>query len=110
MRLWISILITPIAALTQLSANYALVALECEKQQRFPIHLVSGITLAIGVIGVLLAWSVWREAGMHPPDDRGEAVSRVRFLAALGAAISALMVLSMGAQWLTTGFVTPCLQ
>jgi hypothetical protein len=110
MRLWIPIIIAPLATLTQLSANYALVALECAKQQRFPIHVVSAVSLAIAVAGMLLAWSAWRSAGTEPPDDRGLSVSRVRFLAAVGVALSALMALSIAAQWLTTAFVPPCLE
>jgi hypothetical protein len=110
MRLWMPIIITPLVVLAQQSANYALVAVECAKQQRFAIHLVSSVSLAITVVGILLAWSAWRAAGPVPPDDQGTAVSRVRFLAAVGIALSALMALSIIAQWLTTAFVPPCLE
>jgi hypothetical protein len=110
MRLWMPIIITPLVVLVQQSANYALVAVECAKQQRFAIHVVSGVSLAIAIAGMLLAWAAWRSAGTEPPDDRGHAVSRVRFLASVGVALSALMALSIIAQWLTTAFVPPCLE
>jgi hypothetical protein len=110
MRLWMPIIITPLVVLAQQSANYALVAVECAKQQRFAIHVVSSVSLAIAVAGILLAWSAWRAAGTAPPDDQGTGVSRVRFLAAVGVALSALMALSILAQWLTTAFVPPCLE
>ena len=110
MRLWMPIVLTPLIVLTQLSANYALVALECAKQQRFAIHLVSAISLALVVAGMLLAWSAWREVGTEPPDDRAEGVTHVRFVAALGVAVSALMTLGAIAQWLTTAFVAPCIE
>jgi len=110
MRLWMPIIITPLVVLAQQSANYALVAVECAKQQRFAIHLVSSVSLAITVAGILLAWSAWRGAGTVPPDDESTGVSRVRFLAAVGVALSALMALSILAQWLTTAFVPPCLE
>jgi hypothetical protein len=110
MRLWMPVIATPIVVLAQQSANYALVALECERQQRFAIHLVSGTSLAIVLAGMLLAWTAWRSAGTESPDDSGQAVSRVRFVAALGLALSALMALAIVAQWMTTAFVPPCLE
>ena len=110
MRLWIPILITPVVVLAQQSANYALVALECAKQQRLAIHLVSATSLAIAVAGMLLAWSAWRSVGTESPDDRGQVVSRVRFLAAVGISLSALMALSILAQWITVAFVPPCIE
>jgi hypothetical protein len=110
MRLWMPVIVTPIVVLAQQSANYALVALECEKQQRFAIHLVSGTSLVIVLSGMLFAWVTWRSAGTESPDDSGQAVSRVRFLAAIGLALSALMALAIVSQWMTAAFVPPCLE
>ena len=110
MRLWPAILLTPLIVLAQQSANYALVGLECEKQQRFAVHLVAGVSLTLVAIAMVLAWGAWRDAGTALPDDRGDRANGVRFLAAIGIALSALMALSIAAQWLTTAFVLPCLE
>jgi hypothetical protein len=59
---------------------------------------------------MLLAWGAWRRAGTEPPDDRATAVSGERFLAALALSLSAVAALSIVAQWLTTGFIAPCLE
>jgi hypothetical protein len=110
MRLWVPVIITPLVVLAQQSVNYALVSLECAKQQRFAIHLVSGTSLIIVLVAIAVAWAAWREPGTDSPDDRGQAVSRVRFLAAIGLALSALMALTIVAQWLTVAVVPPCLE
>lgn len=110
MRLWIPILITPLIALLQISANYALVPLACEKQQHAPIHWVAAISLLAVAAGVWMAWSVWREAGVHSPGDWGDPLSRRRFLAVVGLSVSALMALTIVAQWLTAAFVPPCVR
>jgi hypothetical protein len=110
MRLWLSILITPLIALLQLAANYALVPLACEKQLHAPIHLVAGAALLAALAGVWMAWSAWRDAGVHSPGDWGDALSRRRFLAAIGISLSGLMVLTIVAQWLTAAFVPPCVR
>ena len=110
MRLWIAIIIAPLVGLAQLTVNYALVDLECVTQRRFPVHVVSGVSLAIAIAGILLAWQAWRAAGVEPPDDGATAASNVRFLAAVGMALSALVALTIGAQWIATAFVAPCLE
>ena len=110
MRLWISILITPLIALLQQSTNYALVPLACEKQQHLPIHLVAGIALLAALVAVGMAWSAWREAGVQSPGDFGDSRSRTRFLAMLGMSLSALMALTIISQWLTAAFIAPCIR
>jgi hypothetical protein len=110
MRLWISILITPLVALLQLSANYALVPLACEKQQHAPIHLIAGLSLVAALAGMWMAWTAWREAGVQSPGDYGDAYSRSRFLAVVGLSLSALMALTIVAQWLTAAFIAPCIR
>jgi hypothetical protein len=110
MRLWIPILMTPVIALGQQSANYALVPLLCEKQQHLPIHLIFGVSLALVVAGIAMAWSAWREAGAQSPADHGDVQSGVRFLALVGVMLSALMALTIVAQWLTSAFIPPCVR
>ena len=108
MKLWFPILVPPLAVLAQLSAGYALVALECQQQQRLPVHLVAAVALLVALAGAAIAWSRWREAGVAPPADSGDPTSRTRFLAIVGLAVSAVMALAVAAQWLTTAFITPC--
>lgn len=110
MRLWIPILITPLIALLQLSANYALVPYACEKQAHAPIHLVAAVSLAGAIAGVWMAWGAWREAGGHAAGAWGDPLSRRRFLAAIGMSLSALMALTIIAQWLTSAFIAPCIR
>jgi hypothetical protein len=110
MRLWIPILLTPLFALLQQSANYALVPFACEKQQHAPIHLVALVSLLVAVTGVWMAWTALREAGVHSPGDWGDPLSRRRFLAILGMSLSALMALTILAQWLTAAFIAPCMR
>ena len=110
MKLWFPIIVTPIAALTQQSVNYALVALECQQQQRLPVHLVAAAALAVTLVGVAIAWARWREVGVAAPQDSGDQQSRTRFLAIVAVSISALMALTVASQWLTAAFISPCIR
>jgi uncharacterized membrane protein len=108
MRLWVPILLTPVVTLAQQTVNYALVPLACMKQQHAPLHVVAAVALGIALAGIAMAWSAWREAGLQAPDDAAQSSSRERLLAAMGVVISALMALTIVAQWLTTAFIPPC--
>ncbi|HEX2829171.1 MAG TPA: hypothetical protein VHP37_22675 [Burkholderiales bacterium] len=110
MKLWFPIIVPALAALAQQSVNYALVALECRQQERLPLHFVAAVALVVTLIGAAIAWGRWREAGMDEPEDRGEQRTRTRFLAIVGFWVSALMALAVAAQWLTSAFVSPCVQ
>jgi uncharacterized membrane protein YfcA len=110
MRLWFPILVPPLVTLAQQSVNYALVALECEQQQRFPIHAVAAVALLAALAGVGIAWRHWKRAGVAAPEDSGDQRSRTRFLAIVGISVSALMALAIAAQWLTVAFIPPCLE
>ena len=110
MKLWFPILVSPLVVLAQQSVNYALVGLECERQQHLPVHAVAAVALAVTLTGVLMAWRAWKAAGAAPPADSGDAVSRTRFLAIVGMAVSGLMALSIAAQWLTAAFIPPCVR
>lgn len=110
MRLWLPILITPLLALFQLSANYALVPLACAKQQHAAIHAVAATAFVLALAGIWIAWRAWRDAGTQSPGDYGDAASRRRFLAVVGMSLSTLMALSIAAQWLTSAFIPPCVR
>ena len=110
MKLWFPILVPPLAVLAQQSVNYALVALECQQQQRLPLHLVAAVGLLVALVGAAIAWGRWQETGIAAAEDCGDQTSRTRFLAIVGLSVSALMALAVAAQWLTAAFITPCVR
>jgi hypothetical protein len=110
LRVWFPILVTPMLPLAQLSINYPLVLFACENQVHLPLHLVSAVLFVLTLAGAAMAWSAWREAGTAAAAARGHAVSQLRIKAVMGLLQSALMALSVAAQWLTTAFIPPCVR
>src|SRR3954466_1706137 len=110
MRLWFPILVPPLATLTQLSVNYALVPIACATQKHLPIHLVSAAALIVAVAGVMMAGSAWRESGAETLPDGASAASRSRFLSLMGGLIAALMGLATIAQWSAAVLIPPCVR
>jgi ABC-type multidrug transport system fused ATPase/permease subunit len=107
-ELWVGVLTGPIAALTQLEANYALVLWACQRAHEWPLHLVSLIALVVTIAAGMFAIRNWQWAGRQIEDDGAGAISRGHFMAVVGTLISALTSLVIIAQWLPVFAYGPC--
>ena len=106
--LWLSILAPPMAALTQLQTNYALVLWACGRAQTWPLHLVAFLALLVAAGSGLLARRNWRKAGAGWTDDGAGPLPRSRFMAAVGMLVSAHSALVVIAQWIAVFVFHPC--
>lgn len=107
-ELWIGVLVGPIAALTQLEANYALVLWACRANQFWPLHLVSLLALLFTLLAGLLAFRIWNQVDPKVEGDGEGTLPRSKFMAAVGMLISGLMLLVVIAQWLAVFVYHPC--
>ena len=106
--LWAGVLAGPLATLTQLQVNYALVLWACGAGREWALHLVALLALLVTVAGGLLSWRNWRRAGAGWKDDGAGVVPRSRFMAAVGVLISAFIALVVVAQWIPIFVYGPC--
>ena len=108
LALWTGVLGAPLVFLLHLQLAYMLVPVDCRLESRLLAHGASilGILLAAG--SGILALRAWRRDGRDWPDSSASILSRDRFLAALGALISALVLLTLVAQWIPVFFIAPC--
>lgn len=107
-RLWLGVLIPPMAALLQLEANYALVPWACRSSQRWPFHLTSAITLAATIVAGSLSWRYWQKAeGTFDEDGAGRS-SRSQFMALIGFLSSMLFLLVLISLWIPVLVYGPC--
>jgi hypothetical protein len=107
-QLWACVLAGPLAALTQLQANYALVLWVCGSGQGWALHLVSFLALLVTAGAGLLAWRNWRRAGAVWEDGGAGVLPRSRFMAAVGMLVSAHSALVVIAQWIAVFVFSPC--
>jgi hypothetical protein len=104
---WVSIVIAPVVYLANLSIAYALVPFACDTQRDFPVHLANGVTFALMLVALALAWRS-RRASPRPPGTADDDVDRDRFLSTIGLCISALLVLAVAGQWSAQWVLSPC--
>lgn len=107
--LWFAMLAGPVAWMLGLNAEYSLVRVACAKQNMLYLHSVSLLTLLLAVAGGLVAWREWKRVGREWPDEEPDAISRSRFMVALGLLASALFSLTILAQWAANLFFNPCM-
>ncbi len=106
--LWAGVLAGPLAALTQLQANYALVLWVCGSGQRWVLHFVSLLALLVAAGAGLLSWRNWQKAGADWNDEGAGPIPRSRFMSAVGMLVSAHSALVIIAQWVAVFFYGAC--
>ena len=106
--LWLGLLLPPAAWAIQLQTVYLTSEYGCKYMDFMPNHLASVFTLLLSIIGGVIAWRNWIEAGKTWEAKEANPIDRSRFMAILGMLTSALFTLLIFAQWLPTLLGVPC--
>jgi hypothetical protein len=102
------LLTAPLAFLTYLSINYAVVPHACSSGYMFAPQLVTALFLLITLAGAFIAWRNWREVGSGEPTEAAGVVERSRFIAVIGLMLSGLVLVLFIAQWIPQFMISPC--
>lgn len=102
------LLAAPLAFLTQLTVNYAVVPRACSSGHLYAPHLVTALFLLVALAGGFIAWRNWREAGQTEPGTGGDTLERSRFIAVVGLLLAGLVTLIFIAQWIPQFLISPC--
>jgi hypothetical protein len=108
MAQWASIIVSPLVFLANLSLVYALVPFACRAQSSAPLHVASGLSLAITLIALVLAWHALRSSA-PPPGVAKDDVSRTQFLSRVGVWVSAIVASAIVLQWSAQWILAPCI-
>jgi hypothetical protein len=108
-RLWLAIVIGPLAWLVYLETAYALVPWACRRPTAGMIALLAAgvVALALSTAGLVSAWQVWRRVARDGA-TAGTVSARTRFMALTGIGSSALFVLVVVAGMLPVLLLAPC--
>jgi hypothetical protein len=106
-KIWISLLVAPLLALTDQAVSFATVGWACVHQQSFAVHAIHALFLIAAGTSTLPALKSWIRA----PDGLGNgdgAGARRPVLAGLGAGVGALSVIVIAAMWMPTWAIDVC--
>jgi hypothetical protein len=107
-RVWLAVLIGPLAWLAYLQTAYALVPSACQRPPGGTMVLLAGVTaLALSTAGLVAAWQAWHRPG-GVREDAGYVTGGVRAIALAGVAATALLVLIVIGGMLPLLLLAPC--
>ncbi|WP_043539481.1 hypothetical protein [Salinarimonas rosea] len=96
MQLWAGWALGPIAWAIHQNAAFWIIPALCESGSRWPLWLITAVTLAVAVAGGAISHRAFRALGSRwPGDEAGTVPARSRFLAAAGVGIAGLSSLGI---------------
>jgi hypothetical protein len=107
-RLWIGMLLPPIAWIAQLQTLWLTSEYGCFTSDFLWNHVVSIVALIISAIGGYIAYLEYREWSAIGSNEKFDVRSRRRFMAMVGVMTGALFTTIIFAQWLPTLLGVPC--
>ena len=107
--LMIGIFLAPVAAATHAQANYALVAIACDRGVPIVLHIAPAIALIAGTTGLLIARRCLHSSETSRADEAAVPVHRSHFLAMFGILFSAAAILLVLMSWIPVFLLDPCL-
>jgi hypothetical protein len=93
--LWAGILAGPVAWAFDLEASYAVVKWACHTQNHGVLPLITMVSLAVVLAGVIFSWKALNRTSNERSTDGGQPQQRARFMAVLGLASCALFALQI---------------
>jgi hypothetical protein len=108
LRLWIGMLLPPIAWGVQLQSLYLTSEFGCRSSDFTWNHVVVVVALGISIVAGVIAWGEWTASDASDEAEGGDQMSRRRFMSLLGVLTSALFSITILAQWLPTLMGVPC--
>jgi hypothetical protein len=106
MHQWIAIFGAPTAFLFELSAAYALAPVACRHGTPAIVHVLIASTCVLCIAAGLYAWRY--SLPVRPGTDVCRHNDYAGFVRTLGAALSALTLLALLAQWITLIIMPAC--
>jgi hypothetical protein len=97
-RLWLGVLLPPAAWVTDLLARYMAIRYANLHGRLWPLHVSTGIGLAMLLVGVTLCWRTRRTAIQHGNLQAGMEANAMATLSSWGLALALFFFLLIAAQ------------
>lgn len=106
--LWLLVIVGPVIVAIEQQTNFVLVRQACSAQRNAMLIVVTVVSLVLTGLTALVAFTIWRRAGVVWPTEGGDFATRVRFISVLGILSSVMSFLVILAQGIATVHFDPC--
>lgn len=110
MSLSLCVALGPIVALIHEQTVYAVNMWACGRNLHATMHIVPALSLIVVLGAAFGGYLNWNAVGRGVQDEHGSIVTRTRFLALLGMAISLFSAVVILAQWFAIFTFDPCMR
>jgi hypothetical protein len=108
-RMWLGLLLPPLAWAAQLQTLYALQSWLCVRGGGLALpNAISLLAAMSASAGGWLAWHALRVLRAEPAYRSAQTRSRAQFMAALGVGLSSVFLTAIVASWIPHYFLSPC--
>jgi hypothetical protein len=102
----VSTAVAPVLWLAHLIVSFALVGFVCDRNAGWLLHVLSAVALGLAAAATAVGWRLLRDRSRTAQHAGGTAV----FVAAVGAANSALFTAIIALSWIAGFAIPPCFQ
>jgi vacuolar-type H+-ATPase subunit I/STV1 len=106
--LWLLVVLGPIITALEMQINFVLVRQACSAQRNIGLYAVILVAMVLTIATAIVAYAIWKRAGVVWPTEAVDLATRIRFIAVLGILSSAISFLLILAQGIATVQFDPC--
>ncbi|HJP95374.1 MAG TPA: hypothetical protein VJ875_25730 [Pyrinomonadaceae bacterium] len=106
--LWLLVVLPPIIGAISMETSYVLVRQSCAAQHNLALYVVTLAAMVLTVANAVVAYVIWKRAGVVWPTEAVDLATRTRFIAVVGILSSVMSFLVILAQGIATVLFDPC--
>jgi vacuolar-type H+-ATPase subunit I/STV1 len=106
--LWLLVVLPPIIGAISMETSFVLVRQSCAAQHNVALYLVTLAAMVLTAANAMVAYVIWKRAGVIWPTEAVDLATRIRFIAVVGILSSLMSFLVILAQGIATVQLSPC--
>lgn len=102
------VVVPPIIGAIVMQIDFVWVRQACSAQRNLGLYVVTVAGMLLTVVTAMIAYGIWKRAGVSWPNEDADLATRIRFISVLGILSSAMSFLLMVAQTIAVVQFDPC--
>lgn len=106
--LWLLVVLPPIVGAMSMETSFVLVRQACAAERNIALYAVHVMAMLLVIANAVVAYMIWKRAGVIWPTEAVDLATRVRFISVVGILSSVMSFLLLLAQGIATVRFDPC--